>query len=57
MRGSCVGNELSLAINGIEVETVQDQTFATGDVGLAVSSFESGIVDIRFDDFSVVTAQ
>lgn len=52
----CEGDTLSLAVNGIELETVRDGTFVTGDVGMAVSTFEAGVVDIQFDDFMVFDA-
>lgn len=54
LRASCIGNELSLAINGIPVATVQDPTFVTGDVGIAATTFEPGPAVIQFDNFQVI---
>lgn len=54
VRASCIGNELSLSVNGIPLVTVQDSTFATGDVGLGVSTFEPGTAVVQFDDFRVL---
>ncbi|MBK8984644.1 MAG: hypothetical protein IPM39_00955 [Chloroflexi bacterium] len=54
IRASCVGNELSLAVNGIPLVTVTDPTFVIGDVGLAVSTFEPGTAVVEFSDFRVV---
>ena len=50
IRASCIGNELSLAVNGVPLATVSDSTFAGGDIGVAVSTFESGTLEVAFDD-------
>jgi hypothetical protein len=42
IRASCIGNELSLAVNGIPLINVTDSAFATGDVGLGVSTLAAG---------------
>ncbi len=54
MRVSCVGNELSLAVNGLPLVTVMDPTFVTGDIGLGVSAFELGTAVIEFDNIQVI---
>ena len=54
LRASCVGNELSLAVNGIPLETVSDPTFVTGDIGLGVSTLEQGTAVIEFNDLRVI---
>lgn len=54
MRVSCVGNELSLTVNGIPLSTVTDPTFVTGDIGLGVSAFEVGTAVIEFDNVQVI---
>jgi hypothetical protein len=53
LRVSCIGNELSLAVNGVPLVTVTDPTFVTGDIGLAASTFQPGTTVIAFD--SIVT--
>lgn len=55
IRASCIGNELSLAVNGLPLATVNDPTFVTGDVGLGVSAFELGTAVVEFDDMSVIS--
>lgn len=55
IRASCVNNELSLAVNGIPLETVTDPTFVTGDIGLAVSTLEPGTAVVEFDNVRVFT--
>jgi hypothetical protein len=54
MRVGCVGNELSLAVNGLPMATVTDPTFVTGDVGLGVSTFELGTAVVEFDNIRVI---
>lgn len=53
LRASCVGNQLSLTINGVQVASVTDNSFNSGDVGLAVSTFQTDRVVIEFDNFTV----
>jgi hypothetical protein len=49
----CVGNELSLMVNGISLLSVTDPTFVVGDVGLAISTLEAGTAIVEFDNFRV----
>lgn len=53
LRVSCVGNELSLAVNGLPLLTVTDPTFVNGDIGLGVSTFEPGTAVVAFDNLRV----
>ncbi len=54
IRASCIGNELSLAVNGLPLFTTTDPTFVTGDVGLGVSTLEVGTAVVQFDNFTVI---
>lgn len=54
IRASCIGNELSLQVNGTPLVTVSDPTFVRGDVGLGVSTLEPGTAVVHFDDFRVL---
>lgn len=54
LRVSCVGNELSLSVNGLPLITVTDTSFAGGDVGLGVSTLEPGTAVVQFDDLLVL---
>lgn len=54
IRASCIGNELSLAVNGLPLETVTDPTFVSGDIGLGVSTLEPGTAVVHFDDVRVL---
>ncbi len=53
-RASCIGETLSLSVNGIPLVSVNDSTFVTGDVGLGASTFELGTAVVQFDDFRVL---
>jgi hypothetical protein len=54
IRVSCIGNELSLSVNGLPLVTVTDNSFAGGDVGLGVSTLEPGTAVVQFDDLLVL---
>lgn len=54
VRASCIGNELSLSVNGLPLATVTDSSFAGGDVGLGVSTLEQGTAVVQFDDLLVL---
>lgn len=49
IRASCVGNELSLTVNGILLTSITDPTFANGDIGLGVTTFQDGNSIVQFD--------
>lgn len=54
IRARCVGNELSLTVNGILLATVTDPTFVKGDVGVGVTTFQPGTAVVEFDNFRVL---
>jgi len=54
LKASCVGNELSLSVNGIALESVSDPTFVTGDIGMGASTFQPGTAVIEFDSIRVI---
>ncbi len=54
LRVGCVGNELSLSVNGLPLITVTDDSFSGGDVGLGVSTLEPGTAVVQFDDLLVL---
>ena len=54
LRVSCIGNELSLSVNGLPLVTVTDDSFAGDDVGLGVSTLEPGTAVVQFDDLLVL---
>lgn len=53
IQASCIGNQLSLAVNGEPLLTVTDPEFKSGDVGMAASALQQGTVEISFDDIRV----
>lgn len=54
LRASCVGDELTLTVNGELLESVNDPTFVSGDIGLSASAFESGTVVVNYDNLRVL---
>jgi hypothetical protein len=53
IRLTCVGDTITLYANGTQLASVQDTEFIAGDVGLLAGTFDTGGVDIRFDNFVV----
>lgn len=54
LRATCIGSELTLSVNGVLLDSVSDPTFVTGDIGLAVSTFETGRLEIAFDNVRAI---
>jgi hypothetical protein len=54
LRGDCVGDMLTLYINGSEIATVLDPTLKSGDIGLLAGTFGGPGVDVIFDNFVVL---
>lgn len=53
LRADCVGDQLTLYVNGEKLAEVQDSEFKSGDVGLIAGTYQSAGTDIRFDNFIV----
>jgi hypothetical protein len=53
LRADCIGDTLSLYINGQKLGEVRDSDFYKGDVGLIAGTYEQAGTDIRFDNFIV----
>ena len=54
VEASCIGNQLTLTINGETITTVEDRSFTEGDVGLIAGTYDSLGTDIHFDNFKVM---
>lgn len=54
LRADCVGNRLTLWVNGQKIAEQTDDDFAAGDVGLFAGAFDKPGTDIHFDNFSVL---
>ena len=54
IRAACIGNELSLNVNGIPLVTLTDPTFVTGDVGVGAATFQPSTAVVQFDNFVVL---
>lgn len=53
LRADCIGDTLSLYVNGQKLAEVRDSDFTSGDAGLIAGSYDTAGVDIRFDNFFV----
>lgn len=53
VRGDCSGSTLTLYANGQQLSSVTDTSFASGDVGLIVGTFDEPNVSVSFDNFVV----
>jgi len=53
LRVDCIGDRLSLYVNGEIVAEVTDGDLASGDVGLASGTYDDPGTDMRFDNFVV----
>jgi hypothetical protein len=54
VRAGCVGNQLTLHVNGQQLASVTDPTFVIGDIGLAAGTFQPGTLVIEFDEVRVL---
>jgi hypothetical protein len=53
IRADCVGESLTLSVNGTVLADVTDNRFTSGDVGLIAGTFDEAGADIQFDNFIV----
>jgi tetratricopeptide (TPR) repeat protein len=53
LRADCVGETLTLYVNGQKVAEAQDSDFASGDVALMAGSYDNPGVEVLFDNFVV----
>lgn len=53
IRADCIGNRLTLYVNGQQVASATDTTFTGGDVGLIAGTYNEVGTDILFDNFVV----
>lgn len=53
IRADCVGDRLTLYVNGQEIFSAQDSTWTAGDVGVIAGGYSEPGTDIRFDNYVV----
>lgn len=53
IQADCIGDSLTLYVNGSKLISVQDDTYPAGDIGLIAGTYETSGTDIRFDNLSV----
>lgn len=54
LRAECVGDQLTLYVNGVQIAQYSDDEFTSGDVGLIAGTYNEPGTDIRFDNFVVI---
>ncbi len=53
LRADCIGNTLTLYVNGQQASSTTDTAFTGGDVGLMTGTFDIPSTEIHFDNFVV----
>jgi len=53
IRGDCVGNMLTMWVNGVKVAQVEDSSFSAGAAGLGVGTLSEFDYEVLFDDFII----
>jgi hypothetical protein len=53
IRADCIGHQLTLYVNGVQVATATDSEYTGGDIGLIAGTFTTPGVDVHFDNFVV----
>ena len=51
MRADCIGNTLTLYVNGTELYSVEDSDFSSGSIGLIAGSYEDVPITVIYDNF------
>jgi hypothetical protein len=54
MRADCVGDLLTLYVNGQKLGQLKDSQYTSGDVGMIAGTYKTPGVDVYFDHFSVL---
>jgi len=53
IRFNCLGNSMTLLVNGSQAASATDSDFAKGDVGLIAGTYDTPGTDVHFDNFIV----
>ncbi len=53
IRADCIGDKLTLYVNGEQAATATDSDFTGGDIGLIAGTYDTPGTDIHFDNFVV----
>jgi len=53
LRADCIGNTLTLYVNGQQVATATDADYANGDIGLIAGTFDISYAEVAFDNLVV----
>jgi hypothetical protein len=55
LRVICSGDQLTFYVNGVLLAETWDETFPSGDVALFGTTYEPGVAEFRFDNFSLTS--
>ncbi len=55
LAASCIGETISLYVNGNFIVSVQDSSLTSGDIGMIVGTYDEPPVTVRFDNFIAYT--
>ena len=53
IRMDCIGQDLKLYVNGVQLDVRQDADFTKGDVGLLAGAYQTAGVKVFFDNFII----
>jgi hypothetical protein len=53
LRAECIGQTLTLTVNGKKLAEAQDTDFSAGEIGLTAGAYNTPGVDVSFDNFVV----
>jgi len=56
VRVECIGDNLSLLVNGELLEQITDSTISTGEIGLAVYSMDGVYSEVAFDNLTIFSS-
>ena len=57
LRAECTGDTLALSVNGQRLMEVEDDDFASGDIGLVVKTGSQKGLEVYFDNFAILEAK
>ena len=57
IQAECVGNEISLIVNGQLLASVRDDTYSEGGVSLTATSYETEPTEVHFDNLIIRTSK
>ncbi len=53
LRAECIGDQLTLTVNDVQLAQIKDNTFSSGNVGMAVGTHKLAGYNVMFDNFAL----